>query len=105
RRLPRLHDVRARPQPGRGHTGWSQEPGLVGAVDVQLITQDGCAFCDDAKELLDRLSAEYGFSVRVLELDTPPGQMLAERGGIMFPPGILIEGEPISYGRPSERRL
>jgi thiol-disulfide isomerase/thioredoxin len=74
-------------------------------MDLQLITEDGCAFCDDAKELLDRLSAQYGFSVSVLELDTPQGQTLAERGGIMFPPGILIEGEPFSYGRPSERRL
>jgi len=27
------------------------------------------------------------------------------KGGLLFPPGILIDGEPFSYGRPSERKL
>ena len=30
---------------------------------------------------------------------------MARAAGIMFPPGILIDGEPFSYGRPSERKL
>jgi len=29
---------------------------------------------------------------------------MARAAGIMFPPGILIDGEPFSYGR-SERKL
>ena len=32
-------------------------------------------------------------------------QRLATQGGLLFPPGILIDGEPFSYGRLSERKL
>jgi glutaredoxin len=74
-------------------------------MKVTLLTQENCAFCEQAKELLDRLSAEHEFSVSILDLDSPEGQALAERGGVMFPPGIFIDGEPFSYGRPSERKL
>ena len=27
------------------------------------------------------------------------------KGGLLFPPGVLIDGEPFSYGRLSERKL
>ena len=27
------------------------------------------------------------------------------RGGVMFPPGIFIDGRAFAYGRPSERAL
>ncbi len=74
-------------------------------MDVTLLTQENCAFCEQAKEVLDRLSAEYPISVETLDLATPEGQALAERGGMMFPPGIFISGEPFSYGRPSEKKL
>lgn len=74
-------------------------------LEIQLVTQDECSFCDDAKAILDRLSMEYGFSIRSIKLTTTEGQELAERQGIMFPPGILIDGEPFSYGRLSERKL
>ena len=30
---------------------------------------------------------------------------LAVHSGLLFPPGIFLDGEPFSYGRPSERRL
>jgi glutaredoxin len=74
-------------------------------LEVVLLTQADCAFCHDAEDILDHLSAEYGFVVTRLDLDTPKGQETAIRGGVLFPPGILIDGEPFSYGRPSERRL
>lgn len=74
-------------------------------MEVTLLTQENCAFCDQAGELLERLSAEYGFSVSTLDLNSPEGQVLAWRGGVMFPPGIFIGGEPFSYGRLSERKL
>ncbi len=55
--------------------------------------------------MLDRLAIEYGFSVSTLDLGSPEGQALAVRGGVLFPPGIFLDGEPFSYGRPSERKL
>jgi hypothetical protein len=74
-------------------------------VEVVLLTQADCAFCHEAEDILGRLSAEYGFAVTRLDLDTPKGQDTAIRSGVLFAPGILIEGEAFSYGRPSERKL
>ncbi len=74
-------------------------------MQVVLLTQKDCAFCTHANELLDRLSAEYGFTVSTLDVSTPEGEALAVRSGILFPPGIFLDGEAFSYGRPSERKL
>lgn len=74
-------------------------------MNVLLLTQDNCTFCDQAKAILDRLSSEYRLAVATLDLSTPEGQTLAMRGGIMFPPGVFLDGEPFSYGRLSERKL
>ena len=74
-------------------------------MEVLLLTQENCGFCAQAREILDRLSGEYQLSVTTLDLNSPEGQVLAMRGGVLFPPGIFIDGEPFSYGRPSERKL
>lgn len=74
-------------------------------TEITLLTQENCDFCDKAKEILDRLSGEYPISVRELDLNSSEGQRLAWTGGVMFPPGIFLDGESFSYGRPSERKL
>jgi glutaredoxin len=74
-------------------------------MHMLILTQEHCGFCKQAKEMLDRLSVEYGFSFSTLDPDSSEGQILAMRGGVLFPPGIFIEDEPFSYGRPSERKL
>lgn len=74
-------------------------------VEVLLLTQEHCAYCDQAKELLDRLAAEYPITISILDLGSPEGQALAEGNGVLFPPGLFLDGEAFSYGRPSERKL
>ncbi len=74
-------------------------------MNVLLLTQKQCGFCTQAKEILDRLALEYRFSVSTLDLDSPKGEALAVHSGILFPPGIFLDDEPFSYGRPSERKL
>lgn len=74
-------------------------------MEVLLLTQAQCAFCEQAQALLERLSAEYPLAVRTLDLGSPEWQALAERNGILFPPGIFLDGEAFAYGRPSERAL
>ena len=74
-------------------------------VEVTLLTQQHCAFCDEAREVLARLADEYPIAVVTRDIASPAGQEMAVRGSIMFPPGIFIDGEPFSYGRPSERKL
>lgn len=79
--------------------------GAERTIEVLLLTQDDCAFCVQARAVLERLADEYPLAIRTRELDSPEGQELAARGGIFFAPGIFIDGEAFSYGRPSERRL
>jgi glutaredoxin len=74
-------------------------------VDVLLLTREDCAFCEDAEKVLDRLGAEFPLSVRTVDYDSEEGARLALAGGLLFPPGILLDGRPFSYGRPSERKL
>ena len=74
-------------------------------MTVVLLTQNGCELCDRAHGILERLAHEYPIEVTVVDLASDEGQALAERGGILFPPGLFLDGEPFSYGRVSERRL
>lgn len=75
------------------------------SIEVLLLTQDRCDFCDHAREVLERLAEEYPLRLSVCELESPRGQKLAAEGGILFAPGIFLDGEPFSHGRPSKRRL
>lgn len=74
-------------------------------MEVTLLTRQQCAFCDQAKEILGRLSHEFPLALSTVDMDSAEGQGLSERGGVMFPPGIFLDGEAFSYGRPSERKL
>jgi glutaredoxin len=78
---------------------------VSGPLKVLILTQASCGFCNDAKAIVDRLSKEHRLSVSTVSLDSAEGRALAARGGIMFPPGIFIDGDPFSYGRLSERKL
>jgi hypothetical protein len=70
-----------------------------------LLTQDDCALCEQGKRVLDRLGREFPLAVETRELASNEGRALAERGGVMFPPGLFVDGHPFSYGRVSERKL
>lgn len=75
------------------------------SVEVLLLTEESCQFCEQAREVLERLSEEYPLSIRALALDSSRGRELAASGGILFAPGVLLDGEAFSYGRLSERKL
>lgn len=70
-----------------------------------LLTQEHCGFCEQARDILERVAHEYWLSYSTLAWENPQGQHLALAGGLLFPPGVLIDGEPFSYGRLSERKL
>lgn len=74
-------------------------------MQVLILIQENCAACDHAKQILRRLSAEYPLSLSMLDIGSPEGEALAARAGIFFPPGVLIDGEPFSYGGLSEQGL
>lgn len=76
-----------------------------GTVMVTLLTQPQCRLCDDAKAVLDRLGEDFSLAVTTVDIGSPQGQVLAERGAVLFSPGVLLDGEAFSYGRLSERKL
>jgi glutaredoxin len=76
-----------------------------GSIRVTLLTKPQCAFCEDAKAVLSRLADEYHIVIETVEVNSPAGELLAMRGGVLFPPGVFLDGKPFSYGRLSERRL
>ncbi len=74
-------------------------------VEITLLTQEQCRFCDLAKEILERVGRDYPLQVREVDLATAEGQRLANAVGVLFAPGVLLDGEAFSYGRLSERKL
>jgi thiol-disulfide isomerase/thioredoxin len=74
-------------------------------VKVTVLTQPDCQFCELAAEILARVEQDHPLSVRHIALDSPDGRDLAARHGVLFAPGILLDGQIFSYGRLSERRL
>lgn len=72
---------------------------------ITLLTKADCELCEHAKEVLGRLAPELTLEVETLDVTSPRGRELAERSGMAFPPAILVDGEPFSYGRLSERKL
>ena len=74
-------------------------------TEVVLLTKEDCGLCDQAKQTLDRLSAELELRVREVTLDSEEGSKLAHEAGAPFPPIVFIEGRAFSYGRLSERKL
>jgi glutaredoxin len=78
---------------------------VTSPVEITVLTQDDCGFCDDAKRVLDRMSAEFPLRIKEIGLAGEEGQTLARAAGVLFAPGVLVDGKPFSYGRLSERKL
>ncbi|MFZ5851531.1 MAG: glutaredoxin family protein [Actinomycetota bacterium] len=72
---------------------------------VTLLTRPACDLCEQAKQVLARVSTDHLLRVEEVALDSPEGQALALRHAVLFAPGVLLDGEAFSYGRLSEKRL
>jgi hypothetical protein len=74
-------------------------------IDVVLLTSEGCHLCDDARDSLSSLAAEFPVSVREVEMTSPEGRRFVERYRPAMPPAILIDGELFSVGRLPRTKL
>ena len=74
-------------------------------TEITLLTQEDCAMCEHARKVLARVSADYPLDVTEVGLASEQGRALAARARVQFAPGVLVSGEPFSYGRLSERKL
>jgi hypothetical protein len=78
---------------------------VTAPVQITLLTQTSCRLCELAKGILARLADQYPLAVTEVDLRTEKGRRLADNAGVMFAPGVLVDGQPFSYGRLSERKL
>lgn len=78
---------------------------MTASAEVTLLVQPSCSLCDHAKAVLARVAVDHPLTVTEVGLDTEPGRELAERGGVLFAPGIFVDGRPFGFGRLSEKRL
>jgi glutaredoxin len=72
---------------------------------VTLLTKSHCHLCDQAKELLFQIGQDFPLQVDIVSTESAEGAALALRKGILFPPGVLLDGQPFAYGRLSEGKL
>jgi hypothetical protein len=75
------------------------------AVSITLLTQADCASCVRAKEVVARVGADVALQVTEIDIADPEGRALAVQSGVLFAPGVLVNGAPFSYGRLSEKAL
>ena len=72
---------------------------------ITLLTQEDCAYCEHARQVLARVGADHPVTVTEISLASEQGRALAAQAGVHFAPGVLVDGRPFGYGRISERRL
>jgi len=74
-------------------------------TEVSLLTQAACGLCDHAKAVLQRVGRDYPLTVTEIALDSEPGRRIAADLGVLFAPGVVIDGQLFAHGRLSEKKL
>jgi hypothetical protein len=78
-------------------------------VTLTLLTQADCGLCEQAKTVLIKLTSDPvpGVTVTIEQIDlrSTEGHSLGEQAGVLFAPGVLLDGVAFSHGRLSERKL
>jgi hypothetical protein len=52
-----------------------------------------------------RVGVRYPLQVNKISLNSQEGEAIATPAGVLFAPGVLVDGRPFSFGRLSERKL
>jgi len=73
-----------------------------GAARVTLIGRPGCHLCDDARQVVERVTADLGVGFEELSVDDDP-QLLAEYAEEI--PVVLVDGKQHTFWRVDEARL
>lgn len=66
------------------------------AKTVVLLTASWCPRCPLARRLCECLYDRPGFAYRELDVDTPEGQVAANRWGIQGVPALIVEGQVVN---------
>lgn len=75
-------------------------------IKVTLIRPAGCAHCEEAKNALEKLKADYpDLVIEEIEATSPEGQDLIIKHGILSSPGILINDKFFAMGGATEKQF
>lgn len=69
---------------------------------VELLSREGCHLCDDARRLVERVTAEAGTSWTETDVDQVP-ELRAEYGDLV--PVVRVDGKELGYWRIDEAKL
>lgn len=70
------------------------------AVNVLLLTSEGCKPCSRVKRILGELQAVMpDLTVEAVELNSPTGSKLAMENAVLYPPAVFIEGKLFAKGK------
>lgn len=72
---------------------------------ITLLSQADCQLCEHAKQVLAEIARDVPITVEEIDLASETGRRLAAAAGMLFAPGVLLDGRPFGYGRLSERKL
>ncbi len=72
---------------------------------VLLLTAEDCHLCEQGKDVLERLGRDFPLEVEEIPLESTRGEELARQFGVLFPPGLFLDGSFLGFGRVSERKL
>ena len=75
------------------------------ARTVTLLTSEDCLMCQHAKKVLAAVGRDHELDIEEVALDTERVRRLASEHGVLFAPGVLLDGRAFAYGRLSERKL
>lgn len=71
-------------------------------VKVTLIHASWCTVCPSARRLWNNLKSEYDFEYEEVDVETPEGQELTDKYGIVGVPATLIDGDLVFTGLPKK---
>ncbi len=71
-------------------------------VKVTLLHASWCTVCPSARRLWTELKSQYDFEYKEVDVETPEGQALIDKFGIVGVPTTIIDGEVAFTGIPKK---
>ena len=74
-------------------------------VKVTLIHASWCNVCPSARRFWKDLKSEYNFDYEEVDVETPQGQILIDKYGIVGVPTAIIDGKVAFTGLPKKAEV
>lgn len=76
------------------------------SLEIEIFTSENCAFCSRAKEVLEKVVAEFpDVVIKEVDVESDRGKEEAENLGVLTEPVIIISKDIRFTGVPREEHL